>query len=325
MTNAVLKVRDLCVSIEGMNGFDRVVDGVSFDLFAGEITGLVGESGCGKTVSAKALMGLLPKRNIKTTFTSMQLEGSEISMLRESAWQRIRGNEMAMIFQEPSTALDPVFRVGDQISAVLRRHGSVSRMQAREQSLKALGEAGFSEAQQIYNAYPNQLSGGMRQLSMIALAMATRPRVLIADEPTTSLDVSTQSMLIEQLNKLRDQFGTAILLVTHDLGVVAQCCQKVMVMYCGKLVEQAGYSTLFSQPRHPYTKGLMDSVPRITSQAGEFAQAIPGRVPNLSEYSKACHFAARCSRAQSDCRERFPDIRSLGRSQVACHHPLETE
>lgn len=325
MKSPILKVRNLCVSFEGKQGVDRVVDGVSFDLFAGEIVGLVGESGCGKTVSAKALMGLLPLQKTNTTFSSLQLEGSELSLLKEPAWQRIRGNDMAMIFQEPSTALDPVFTIGDQISTVLKRHAKISRSAAREQSLEALKQGGFNEAQQVYDAYPHQLSGGMRQLAMIALAMATRPRVLIADEPTTSLDVSTQSMLIEQLKKLRDRFDTAILLVTHDLGVVAQCCQRVMVMYCGKLVEQAEYTELFSQPRHPYSKGLLDSVPRITAQSGQYAQAIPGRVPNPSEYSQGCHFAARCSRSDSVCQEKFPETSFQGSTQVACHHPLESK
>jgi len=317
-----LSVRNLCVSFPGRGGPERVVDGISFDLSDGEIVGLVGESGCGKSVTSLALMGLIPPHLATTSVDSIQLFGTEISTLNARGWQKIRGKDMAMIFQEPATALDPVFTIGQQISQVLRRHGTMSKASARQKALDALEQGGFSDPQQVFNAYPHHLSGGMRQLTMVALAMATRPRVLIADEPTTALDVSTQSLLLEQLRKLRDNHGTAVLLVSHDLGVVAQCCTRAMVMYCGRLVEQGNYSDLYRQPRHPYTAGLLASIPRIAAGQPVRTHAIPGRIPTPSELPIGCHFADRCKRADGLCRQRFPAQRKLQGTQVACHHPL---
>ena len=324
MTTPALKAHNLCVSFHGTDGPEPVVDGISFDLFAGEIVGLVGESGCGKSVTARALMGLIPPRLGKTTYASLQLAGAEISRLNQRGWQSIRGKEIAMVFQEPSTALDPVFTVGRQIRHVVQRHLGISNAGARAKALQALEQGGFTNPHQVYDAYPHHLSGGMRQLAMIAMAMATRPRVLIADEPTTSLDVSTQSLVIEQLKRLSDTYSTAILLVTHDLGVVAQSCSRAMVMYCGRLVEQSSYQDLYRHPRHPYSQGLLASVPRITNLKTAHAQAIPGRVPALSEYTRGCHFADRCSYADDLCRTRFPVTETLQDSRVACHHPLES-
>ena len=231
MNQPILKVRNLSVAFHGSTGPEPVVDGISFDLFAGEIVGLVGESGCGKSVTARALMGLLPEHTAATSSATLQLAGTEISGLDSSGWRDVRGKDIAMIFQEPSTALDPVFTVGSQISNVLRRQRDLSGARAKQESMKALEMGGFNDAQQVYDAYPHQLSGGMRQLAMIALAMATKPRILIADEPTTALDVTTQSLVLKQLKHLRDEYGTAVLLVTHDLGVVAQTCTRAMVMY----------------------------------------------------------------------------------------------
>ncbi len=318
----VLSVRNLCVAFPGRNGPERVVDGISFDLSEGEIIGLVGESGCGKSVTSMALMGLLPLHLAETTVDSIQLLGAEISTLSARGWQKIRGKEMAMIFQEPATALDPVFSIGQQISSVIHRHGNMRKANARRSALQALEQSGFSDPQQVFSAYPHQLSGGMRQLAMVAMAMATRPRVLIADEPTTALDVSTQSLLLEQLKKLSDTHGTAVLLVSHDLGVIAQCCSRAMVMYCGRLVEQAEYSNLYRQPRHPYTAGLLASIPRITTGQPVRAQAIPGRIPSPSQVPTGCHFADRCERADKRCRQHFPALDELQGTRVACHHPL---
>ncbi|MFT5138799.1 MAG: peptide/nickel transport system ATP-binding protein [Lysobacterales bacterium] len=322
MSTPVLKVRNLNIAFRGMNGLEAVVDGISFDLFAGEIVGLVGESGCGKSVTARALMGLLPAHTTKTSSVSMQLAGKELSGLDSRGWRQIRGRDMAMIFQEPSTALDPVFTLGQQINGVLRRHQNISRSDAKLKTISALEMGGFTDAMQVYHAYPHQLSGGMRQLAMIALAMATRPRILIADEPTTALDVTTQTLVLEQLKHLRDEYATAVLLVTHDLGVVAQSCSRAMVMYCGRLVEQSEYTEMFHHPRHPYTKGLLEAVPRIHSGSGNYAKAIPGRVPSYKEYPPGCHFAERCSRADDLCLKKYPPIEYQNNSRVACHHPL---
>ena len=227
-----------------------------------------------------------------------------------------------MVFQEPSTALDPVFTIGQQISSVIRRHRKPGKSACTQQALEALRQGGFNQPQEVFGAYPHQLSGGMRQLVMIAMAMATQPRLLIADEPTTALDVSTQSLVIEQLKRLKDHHGTTVLLVTHDLGVVAQCCSRAMVMYCGRLVEQADYSELYERPRHPYSEGLLASVPRIGTGRPARAKSIPGRVPVPSEITVGCHFADRCSYADDVCRGRFPPLEQTGKSRVACHHPL---
>ncbi len=323
MTVPALKVHNLSVVFHGLHGPEKVVDGISFELAAGEIVGLVGESGCGKSVTARALMGLLPVPAAQTTSASIQLAGAEISTLSNRGWQTIRGKEMAMVFQEPSTALDPVFTIGQQITHVIRRHRTSNRSAAKLQALKALEHGGFASPREVYHAYPHQLSGGMRQLAMIAMAMATQPRVLIADEPTTALDVSTQSLVIEQMKTLRDKHGTAVLLVSHDLGVVAQCCSRAMVMYCGRLVEQADYPELYRNPRHPYTRGLLASIPRICAGRPIYAQPIPGRVPAPVERLDGCHFADRCDRSDEQCVVRFPALEEIDRTRVACFHPLE--
>ena len=319
----MLKVRDLRVAFRGPKGSQNAVDGISFDLAAGEIVALVGESGCGKSATANALMNLLPAHTAETSFTSLQLDGSEISLLKTRGWQSIRGKEIAMVFQEPATALDPVFTVGHQIGRIIRRHQGVSMPVAWEMALQALEQSGFASPQAVAGAYPHQLSGGMRQLAMIALAVATRPRVLIADEPTTALDVTTQSLVLEQLKLLRERHGTAVLLVTHDLGVAAQCCDRAMVMYCGKLVEQADYARLYRNPRHPYTSGLFASVPRITAGRPDPVRPIPGRVPSISNLPPGCHFADRCPHADDNCLKHYPTISTIDGDRVACHHPLE--
>jgi oligopeptide/dipeptide ABC transporter ATP-binding protein len=235
----------------------------------------------------------------------------------------VRGKEIAMVFQEPSTALDPVFTIGHQVRRVIQRHRIASRRGARQHALQALEHGGFSQPLEVYNAYPHQLSGGMRQLAMIALAMAMRPRLLIADEPTTALDVTTQSLVIRQLKSLRDRHGTSVLLVTHDLGVVAQSCSRAMVMYCGRLVEQSDYGNLYRSPRHPYTAGLLASVPRIRKGQQHYARAIPGKVPAAADIPPGCPFAERCERSEEPCTKRYPPLETLGHSRVACHYPLE--
>lgn len=322
MKTPALRVRNLKVAFQGAEGPELAVGGISFDLFAGEMVGLVGESGCGKSVTARALMGLIDSRVADVSFSSLQLAGTELSGLNRHGWQTVRGKAMVMVFQEPATALDPVFTIGYQIVCVLRRHRNISKPQAKQTTLKALESCGFSNPENVFEAYPHQLSGGMRQLALIALAMVTRPNVLIADEPTTALDVSTQSLVLEQLKRLREENNTAILLITHDLGVVAQSCSRAMVMYCGKLVEQSSYADLFHHARHPYTQGLLDSIPRITAGGKAYAKPIPGRVPSCTEYPPGCHFAERCNRADKLCRDNYPAIRHMRESLVACHHPL---
>ena len=322
MKNPLLSVRNLCVTFVRDGLRQKVVDGISFDIQAGEIVGLVGESGCGKSVTAMALMGLLPPGITEVHSHSMKLAGEELNKLAPKAWERYRGRRVSMIFQEPATALDPVFTIGNQISRVIRRVHKLDRPHAWNKALAALEDGGFPHPEQVARAYPHQLSGGMRQLAMIAMAVATEPDLLIADEPTTALDVTTQSLIMDRMKWLRQNLGTSILLVTHDMGVIAHTCSRAMVMYCGRLVEQAAYADLFRHARHPYTAGLLASIPRIVHGVPGPVRAIPGRVPAPAELTSGCHFADRCDRCDDICRNRFPAMHTQGESVVACHHPL---
>jgi peptide/nickel transport system ATP-binding protein len=264
MTEAVLKIRNLRVLMQDAGRMVPAVDGISFDLYAGEVLALVGESGCGKTKTAEAIMGLLPRKPATLQSGCIDLEGTDLAALPESALRRIRGRDLSMVFQEPLTALDPVFTAGSQLAGVFRRHRGSSGVQAQEQSINMLQRVGFSDAQRVMQSYPHQLSGGMRQRVVLAMAMACRPRVLIADEPTPSLDVTTPAQVLTQLTDLGRESGTAILLITHDLGVVAQYCDRALVMHNGKIVEQATVDTLFRSPGDNYTAELLNAVSRST-------------------------------------------------------------
>ena len=306
----------------------KVVDHVSFDLKAGEILGLVGESGCGKSIMAAALMGLLPSPVVRVEAEHILLGDTDLSALDEARMRRIRGRKMSMVFQEPLTALDPVFTIGSQLTAVIRRHLAQNRKAALTTSIKLLERVHMADAARIMDCYPHQLSGGMRQRVMIVMALACQPRVLIADEPTTALDVTTQAQVLEQLTQLGRSSGTAILLITHDLGVVAQTCDRALVMYCGRIVEESPVSELFARPAHPYTAGLLAAVPRISTAGVHRVHAIPGTVPQPGQLPVGCHFADRCSQADSQCRDQAPEPRvaetsSAGDARLfACHHPL---
>jgi peptide/nickel transport system ATP-binding protein len=253
----VLSVRDLTVTLHDGTQPTRVVDGIGFDLHAGEVLGVVGESGCGKTKTAEALMGLLPPDRAVASAQRIQLGETDLATLPERALRRIRGRDISMVFQEPLTALDPVFQAGDALTAVFRRHRGMNRRQARQAALEMLAQVGFADAEGILCSYPHELSGGMRQRVLIAMAMACRPRVLIADEPTSALDVTTQAQVLEQLTTLAAAAGTAILLITHDLGIVAHYCDRALVMRRGRIVEDAPVDRLFERPAHPYTLELL--------------------------------------------------------------------
>ena len=328
MSRAVLSVRNLSVSVQTGLGLARVVDRISFSLRGGEILGLVGESGCGKSITAAALMGLVPSPAGIVTADQIMLGDKNLAQLDEASLRQVRGSEISMIFQEPLTALDPVFSIGSQLSTVIRRHRGQNRHQARRSSVEMLERVGMADAHRIMHSYPHQLSGGMRQRVMIAMAMACRPRVLIADEPTTALDVTTQAQVLEQLSELGQSFGTAILLITHDLGVVAQACDRALIMYCGRIVEEAPVEALFTAPTHPYTAGLLAAVPRISSAQVQRVQAIPGLMPHPAALPDGCHFADRCARADSQCRTLTPQMQAVdGRKSLhrhACHHPLSS-
>jgi oligopeptide/dipeptide ABC transporter ATP-binding protein len=302
------------------------VDRLNLSLHGGEILGLVGESGCGKSITAAALMGLVPSPAGIVKADQIMLGDKNLAQLDEAGLRRVRGSEISMVFQEPLTALDPVFSVGSQLSTVIRRHRKESRRQAQRSSVEMLERVGMADAHRIMQNYPHQLSGGMRQRVMIAMAMACRPRVLIADEPTTALDVTTQAQVLEQLSELGQSFGTAILLITHDLGVVAQACDRALIMYCGRIVEEAPVEALFTAPTHPYTAGLMAAVPRISSAGVHRVRAIPGLVPHPAALPDGCHFADRCARADPQCRTLAPEMQAAdGQKSIhlhACHHPL---
>lgn len=261
-----LSIRNLSVSTRRQDGLVAIVDQVSFELHPGEVLAVVGESGCGKTKTAEAIMGLLPGDGWKIQADAIELEGSNLATLSEAGWRKVRGREISMIFQEPLTALDPVFTAGSQISSLFRRHRGKNMREARESSIDMLKRVGFADPGRIMQSYPHQLSGGMRQRVMIAMAMACQPRVLIADEPTTALDVTTQAQVLSQLTRLGHATGTSILLITHDLGVVAQYCDRALVMLDGRIVEEATVEKLFAVPRHPYTRSLLASVPRLGAE-----------------------------------------------------------
>jgi ABC-type dipeptide/oligopeptide/nickel transport system ATPase component len=253
----VLSVRELVVTLRAGARPATLVDGIGFDLHPGEVLGLVGESGCGKTKTAEALMGLLPPGLAMARTGQVRLGETDLATLPERALRRIRGRDISMVFQEPLTALDPVFQAGDSLMAIFRRHRGMNRRQARQAALEMLARVGFADTESVLRSYPHELSGGMRQRILIAMAMACRPRVLIADEPTTALDVTTQAQVLAQLTALAAASGTAILLITHDLGIVAQYCDRALVMLRGRIVEDAPIDRLFTQPAHPYTVELL--------------------------------------------------------------------
>ena len=292
-----------------------VVEDVSFSLLPGRILCLVGESGSGKSVSAMATMGLLPPGRHAVTAESMLFEGQDLRTLDERAMARLRGDRMAMVFQEPMTALNPVFTAGDQIGEVLRIHRNASARSARDRALALLQAVGVPAPERRLDAYPHELSGGLRQRVMIAMALACEPRLLIADEPTTALDVTVQAQILRLLRELRDRTGTAILFITHSLGVVAQLADEVAVMYAGRVVERAPAASLFRDAQHPYTLALLAAMPSPDAAAARL-EPIPGRMPTPGTAPQGCRFAPRCPFAAAECRE-LPPMRVLGDGHLA--------
>jgi peptide/nickel transport system permease protein len=314
---ALIEVRDLGIEFARGNGWVRVVEGVDLTLPAGRTLALVGESGCGKTVTALALMGLLPRRTGRVATGSIRFDGRELVDLPPGALRAIRGREMAMIFQEPDTSLNPAFTVGDQIAEMVRVHRGVGRRAANLAAVEALDRVGIPEPAVRARSYPHELSGGMRQRAMIAMALACEPRVLLADEPTTALDVTIQAQILELLTSLRDELGMAMVFVTHDLGVVAEIADDVAVMYAGQIVEQASVDELFAAPRHPYTEALIRALPQSTTP-GERLATIPGQVPDPSAWPTGCHFADRCPHAEDRCREAPVELLPVGDGTARC-------
>ena len=318
----LLAVEDLAVGFDGLD--TALVDGVWFTLERGETLCLVGESGCGKTVTALALMGLLPRPPARILRGRARFAGHELFAMTERQLADLRGDRVAMIFQEPMTSLNPAFRVGDQIAEAVLRHRPVSRAGARTRALELLKRVRIPAPERRLDAYPHQLSGGMRQRVMIAMALANQPELLIADEPTTALDVTIQAQILELIAELQREAGTALLLVTHDLGVVAEVADRVAVMYAGRFVEQGSVEQIFSDPQHPYTVGLLGSLPSLRQREGRLA-AIPGAVPLPALWPRGCRFATRCPLADERCRREIPRLSSVtpGHHAACFKLPLE--
>ena len=322
----VLRVRELSIAFDTEEGEVTVVDKVGFHLRAGDTLGLVGESGCGKSVTALAIMGLLPKPAGRLVGGSVVFQGETIASAEAANLQGVRGNRIAMVFQEPMTALNPVQRIGRQITEVFALHQSgLSAAEATRRARGLLEQVGIPAPERRLEEYPHELSGGMRQRVMIAMALACRPDVLIADEPTTALDVTIQAQILELLRELQAATGMAILFITHDLGVIAELCSRVVVMYAGRVVEQAVAQHLFQAPLHPYTRGLLASMPRLSDEPKSTLATIEGTVPAIHELPAGCRFVNRCDHAQDAC-ERPPPLEAAadGR-QIACHRWREWE
>jgi peptide/nickel transport system ATP-binding protein len=320
----LLEVTDLSVRFDTDDGPVHAVDRMSFSLAPAEVLGIVGESGCGKSVTCMALTRLLPETAVvqgRAVFGGVDLLTLSARRLRQ-----VRGREISYVFQEPMTSLNPVFTVGDQIGEVLRRHLGLSRAAARLRTVELLQLVGIPAAGRRLDEYPHQLSGGMRQRVMIAMALACDPKVLIADEPTTALDVTIQAGILDLMRDIRDRLGTAIVLITHNLGVVADIADRVLVMYAGRKAEEADVADLFAHPQHPYTIGLLGAIPRPyeSAESRDRLQEIPGRVPSLRELLPFCAFADRCTRADELSRSQVPELREVRPGHlVACFHPGE--
>jgi peptide/nickel transport system ATP-binding protein len=310
--SSLLEVSDLGTWFYTRQGIVKAVDGVDFEVAAGETLAIVGESGCGKSMTALSLMRLIPEPPGRIVSGSIKLAGRDLLKISEEEMRDVRGNEISMIFQEPMTSLNPVMTIGKQISEALILHRDMDRRQAMKRAIEMLDLVRIPEPAQRAKEYPHQLSGGMRQRAMIAMALACNPKVLIADEPTTALDVTIQAQILELIVELQREFSAAVLLITHDLGVVAETAHRVIVMYAGRKVEEATVGELFAKPLHPYTVGLMNSIPRLdlmrgqTDRSNERLQEIPGIVPPLFDLPPGCAFAPRCGRADEKCRSERP-------------------
>jgi len=321
---ALLDVRNLRTSFFAPEGEARAVDGVSFSVAAGRTLGLVGESGCGKTMTALSLLRLTPPA-ARIVSGSILFDGRDLLTLSDTEMRRIRGNAIAMIFQEPMSSLNPVFTVGNQIAEAVRLHQGLGRRAAREKAIEMLKLVEIPEAERRVDEYPHQLSGGMRQRVMIAMALSCHPRVLIADEPTTALDVTIQAQILDLLAGLQQRLGMAMILVTHDLGIVAERADDVAIMYAGRIVEHAPVGAIFAHPMHPYTRGLLRSIPKVGAAKARRLEAIPGVVPDLLQLPSGCHFHERCARAISRCTAIDPGLEELQPAHwAACVRASET-
>lgn len=326
----LLNVQDLCVQFRTAEGTVNAVNKLNYTLHKGEKLGIVGESGSGKSVSSLAVMGLIPNPPGQITGGSILYKGKDVTKLSEKEMESIRGNEISMIFQEPMTSLNPIIPCGKQIAESLILHRGMKKKEAMEKAVDMMRAVGIANPEVRAHEYPHQMSGGMRQRVMIAMALACQPNILIADEPTTALDVTIQAQILDLIRELNQSMGTSVLFITHDLGVVSELCDTVIVMYFGGIVEYAPAEELFSNPKHPYTQGLLSAIPRITKERGTLA-TIEGTVPNPTERLQGCSFCPRCRYAEAICREQEPPMVELdGSRRVKCwryadHHTGEAQ
>ena len=319
MDSYLLEIKNLETSIRIENEWYPTIDQISFKLKSNEILGIVGESGCGKSILNKSIVKLLPEKISKITQGQIIFNGKELQNASESEYRKIRGKDIGMIFQEPMTALNPVFKIKNQIIEPIILHLNKNKKEAYLLAKELLQQVGIARADEILNSYPHQLSGGMRQRVMIAIAISCNPKVLIADEPTTALDVTIQAQILELLKKLQEETNMSIILVTHDLSVVSEFCDKVIVMYAGQIVEFGDLQQILNHPKHPYTKKLLRTIPRL-NESVEYLEVIDGMVPSITQFNKKqCRFANRCEVRMESCNQQEPKLISRDGSQVRCH------
>ena len=324
MSENILTVKDLKTYFYTASGIAKAVDGVSFNIAKGETMGIVGESGSGKSVTSSSIIRLLPPRTGKIVGGSIEFEGKDVLALSKKELNDFRGKDIAVIFQDPMTSLDPVFKIGKQMTEMIMAHQNVTKDEAWKMAVEALSKVGIPEPEKRMNSYPYELSGGMCQRVIIAMAVCCKPKLIIADEPTTALDVTVQAQVLELLKELQRDMDTAILLITHNLGVVWEMCDKVMVMYAGNTVEFTDTKTLYSNPRHPYTWGLLDSMPKLSDESKGELKTIPGTPPDLRLTGKCCNFYNRCPYVTEACTQSVPPLVEVEPGHfVACHRQLE--
>lgn len=321
MSSPILQINHLVTEFDTDEGRVRAVDDVSFTVKAGETLGIVGESGCGKSVTAQSIMRLLPQPMGQIAGGEILFKGEDLVSLTLEQMRKIRGAKIGMVFQEPMTALNPVHTIGRQLAEVLLLHKNITHQQALQQSVDLLDKVGIPSPDIRMGEYPHQLSGGMRQRVVIAIALACQPELLIADEPTTALDVTIQAQILELISELQRDMGMAVMLITHDLGVIAETCKEVVVMYAGKVAEQGSVYDIFDRPTHPYTQGLLSSIPRLDTEPKSRLQIIPGMVPGLLDLPAGCRFQNRCQYRQADCLTRVPPEHWVAEGhRVSCLH-----
>ncbi|WP_139339515.1 ABC transporter ATP-binding protein [Bacillus dakarensis] len=319
--SSLLQVQDLQVGWGNKKKFTHILDNVSFTVKKGEAVGIVGESGCGKSMTALSIMGLLPA-NIEYDAGSIQFGSTDLTKLTQNEMNKIRGKDISMVFQEPMTSLNPSFTIGNQLAEAFKYHSNYSKQEIREKSIEVLKKVRVPDPAQKLDVYPHNLSGGLRQRVMIAIALACNPKILIADEPTTALDVTIQAQILDLMNDLRQTEDMAIMMITHDLGVVAETCDRAIVMYAGQVIEEATVEELFEAPYHPYTRGLMLSAPQL-GELKEKLHVIPGTVPDIGSVTKGCRFAERCELATNLCREETPQLEEFDNERkVRCWHKM---